>query len=280
VRGALMNSFFAKSYSLINRTDIQNIADFHRYKILFPYKPRFMVNGKYVLQSIFFITKYIHFGRNSLGIFSVLCKLILKPFVNEELINTPIIFISNNGKRNVNIMFLPKEKSVRKYVDYGSSLEADYRLSIRRELQCSFFRRYSPDVNFVRTVGSILETEEELLMFKRIWFKVRLIPPILRYFKNYFHYVDDSKSNGEDVFWIHGDLAYWNIGIEHSGRLRIFDFDDTECTSVYEKDFLRFFETLPISPMLKKIIIRRFIRTLPLYMKSRLHTACSKRNLI
>ena len=275
-----MNSFLAKSFSLIHRTDTQNIADFHRYKILFPYKPRFMVNEKYVLQSIFFIAKYIHFGRKSIGFLSVLCQLILKPFVNEELINTPIIFISNNGKRNVNIMFLPKEKSVRKYVDYGSSLDAEIRSSNRKKLKCSFFGKYSPDVNFVRTVGSILETEEELLIFKRIWFKVRLIPPILSYFKDYFHYVDDSKSNGEDVFWVHGDLAYWNIGIEHSGRLRIFDFDDTERTSVYEKDFLRFFETLPISPMLKKIIIKRFIRTLPLYIKSRLHTECSKRNLI
>lgn len=247
---------------------------------IFPFKPRFLVNKKHVIKSIFFITKYINFGRLSLNILSILIHVTLKTFLSSDNLRTPIVFISTNGSRHVNILIDPPTQSVFKAVDYQDLSLVQKKYKLKQDLKKSIFSNFCPTLYSVEISGTVLETHEEFVKFKRTWKKSILIEKMLLFFNVYFQYVEQTASRGENTFITHGDLAYWNVGLDEKDNLKIFDFDEVCYTEDYCKDFVYFFISLPLNSDRKKIFIKKFILSLPIIIGGRLENACRYANLL
>lgn len=249
-------------FNLAVKTTAYNSSDFENLFLVFPKKPRFLIQKNNLYPSLVFLTGNVNFGRFSLTILAFLIYSLLSIFKVIFYKNCGIIlYISTNGKKFFNLIINIEKGTVEKFIYYPNNSYLNKKYEMRRIAQKGPFKDFIPALLDLQITNNILHSKEEIIKFKRVWFKIKLVPKVLDFFEFYFNHINEEILKGETLFHVHGDLAYWNIAICESGKLCIFDLDDYTLSSDYFQDFERFFKSIPLSRRRKLKIIKNFYKS-------------------
>lgn len=249
-------------FNLAVKSNAYKVSDFESLILVFPQKPRFFIQKKYLYPSLLYLTENVNYGRLSLTILAFLINLLLSILKVIGYKNGGIIlYISTNGIKFFNLIINIEKGTVEKFIYDSDDEYLNKKYQMRRLVQKGPFKDYAPVLTNLQIVDNILYSEEEIIRFKRVWSKSKMIPKVLDFFEFYFNYINQERSNGETLFHVHGDFAYWNLAISDIGTLRIYDFDEYELSKDYLQDFIRFFKSVPISKHQKLKIIKKFYKS-------------------
>lgn len=249
-------------FNLALKSNAYKGSDFENLFLVFPQKPRFLIQKKHLYPCLLYLTENVNYGRLSLTILAFLINSLLSIFKVISYKNRGIIlYISTNGIKLFNLIINIEKGTVEKFIYNSSKSHLNKQYEMRRLAQKGPFKDYVPALVDLQINNNILYSKEEIIKFRRVWLKIKLVPKMLDFFESYFKYINEERLKGETLFHVHGDLAYWNIAICDTGELRIFDLDDYTLSSDYFQDFERFFKSIPLSRKRKLKIIKNFCKS-------------------